>query len=54
MYYQESFKPEGHELSDEIRYLQAKKTLNMMINFLKAKNFLYQLESNQLNMKYCS
>ena len=38
MYYQESFKPEGHELSDEIRYLQAKKTLNMMINFLKAKN----------------
>ena len=38
MYYQESFKPEGHELSDEIRYLQAKKTLNMIINFLKAKN----------------
>ena len=38
MYYQETFKLEGHELSDEIRYLQAKKTLNMMINFLKAKN----------------
>ena len=38
IYYQESFKLEGHELSDEIRYLQAKKTLNMIINFLKAKN----------------